>query len=204
MPNAARVVKHTPPSPPPGGRGGPSRLKPLLDAAARRFRQAGYDGASMRDIAGDVGMLPGSVYYHFPSKEELFVAVLAEGIRHITEAVEAAVAGAADPWDRLAAAAGAHMTALLDGGDYAQVVIRDARPHGTHPDRLIAHRDAYEDIFRRLIDDLPLSADADRTRVRLMLLGALNASPGWYRPGGATPDELGRDFVAMLKKSLSL
>lgn len=203
MPNTARIVKEI--APPPGGRGGPSRLKPLLDAAARRFREAGYDGASMRDIAGDAGMLPGSVYYHFPSKEELFVAVLAEGIRRITEAVETAVAGtAAGPWDRLAAAAGAHMTALLDGGDYAQVVIRDARPHGTQPERLIALRDAYEDIFRRLIDDLPLAAGADRTRVRLMLLGALNASPGWYRPGGATPDELGRDFVAMLRKSLSL
>ena len=95
------------------------------------------------------------------------------------------------------------MTALLDGGDYAQVVIRDARPQGTHSERLIALRDAYEDIFRRLIDGLPLAADADRTRVRLMLLGALNASPGWYRPGGATPDDLGRDFVAMLRKPLS-
>ena len=66
-----------------------SRLPLVLDAAARFFREKGYGYTSMRDIAGVAGMLPGSLYYHFASKEELLVAVYAEGVRRIKEAVQA-------------------------------------------------------------------------------------------------------------------
>jgi AcrR family transcriptional regulator len=175
----------------------------LLDAAAGQFRRLGFSGASMRDIAGAAGMLAGSAYYHFPSKEMLFVAVHEEGIRRITAAVVSALAGVDDPWARIEAAARAHLSALLDGGDYAQVVIRDVPgdAHETHA-RLIALRDAYEQIFRDLVAALPLPPGVDKGRLRLMLLGALNWATRWYRPGGASPEEIARDFVALLRQSL--
>lgn len=180
-----------------------NRRQSLLDAAARQFRERGYSAASMRDIAGQAGMLAGSAYYHFPSKEELLVAVHEEGIRRITEAVEGALVGLTDPWARLEAVATAHLEALLDGGDYAQVVIRDLpRDAEAARARLIGLRDTYEDIFRRLVDDLPLPADVDRGRLRLMLLGALNWSPRWYCAGGVPPKRLAQDFIAMLRQPL--
>jgi AcrR family transcriptional regulator len=180
-----------------------NRRQRLLDAAARQFRERGYSAASMRDIAGDAGMLAGSAYYHFPSKEELLVAVHEEGIRRITGEVERALVGLTDPWARLEAAAVAHLEALLDGGDYAQVVIRDLpQDAGAVRVRLIGLRDAYEDIFRRLIADAPLPAGIDRGLLRLMLLGALNWSPRWYRAGGVPPARLARDFIAMLRQPL--
>ncbi|HSM22357.1 MAG TPA: helix-turn-helix domain-containing protein, partial [Rubrivivax sp.] len=43
----------------------------MLDAAARLFCRQGYDGTSVRDIARAVGMLPGSLYCHFATKEDL-------------------------------------------------------------------------------------------------------------------------------------
>jgi AcrR family transcriptional regulator len=46
----------------------------------------------MRDIAAASGMLAGSLYYHFASKEELLVAVYAEGVRRISVSVRAALA----------------------------------------------------------------------------------------------------------------
>src|SRR5262245_20546309 len=94
-----------------------NRLPLILDAAARLFRARGFHGASVRDIVAAVDMLPGSLYYHFATKEALLAAVYAEGVRRVSEAVGAAVADKRDPWERLEAAAVAHLEALLQESD---------------------------------------------------------------------------------------
>ncbi len=47
----------------------------ILDEAERLFRISGYNGVTMRDIAVNVGIKQASLYYHFPGKEQIFVAV---------------------------------------------------------------------------------------------------------------------------------
>jgi len=177
-----------------------NRLPRILDEAAALFREKGYAAASMRDIAGAVDMLPGSLYYHFASKGELLVAVYAEGVRRISEAVAQAVEGKRDPWNRLEAGCVAHLESLLQSSDYAQVVTR-VRPSDA-PDvaaELVRLRDGYEDVFRGMIDSLPLARRVDRRMLRLMLIGALNWSQIWYRRGKDTPQRIARDFVALLR-----
>jgi len=49
----------------------------LLDAAERAFSAKGYDGASMREITAEAGANLAAAHYHFGSKEDLFVAVVA-------------------------------------------------------------------------------------------------------------------------------
>src|SRR5512139_3144151 len=73
------------------GRSTDSRRPALLDAAARLFAERGFAGTSMRDIAASVGMLSGSIYYHFPSKQALLMAVHEESVRHTVRAVDAAM-----------------------------------------------------------------------------------------------------------------
>lgn len=179
-----------------------SRLPQVLDHSARLFLEKGFHGASVRDIAGSVGMLPGSLYCHFDSKEDLLVAVYAEGVRRLSEAVEDALeraaGGGAGPWQRLEAACVAHLQALLDGSDFAQVMVR-VQP-GEAPGaarRLVALRDGYERHFRALIDALPASARRDH--LRLMLLGALNWVPSWYRSGKDSPSAIAHAFIALLR-----
>ena len=101
-----------------------SRLPRLLDEAARAFAQRGFAAASVREIVEPVGMLPGSLYCHFATKEALLAAVYKEGVERIGAAVDAAIEPLADPWQRLEAACVAHLTSLLDQTDYSQVVIR--------------------------------------------------------------------------------
>lgn len=177
-----------------------NRLPLVLDAAARLFAGKGYGATSMRDIAGAAGMLPGSLYYHFASKEELLVAVYEEGVRRIKAALAPALAQPGDPWQRLENACAAHLAGLLEGSDYGQVVIR-VRPDDA-PDvapRLVALRDEYEHAFSQAIQDLPLPPRTDRRALRLMLLGALNWSQTWYRPGKDSPQALARRFVRLLR-----
>lgn len=48
----------------------------ILDAAARRFAEEGYDDVTLREVAGDAGVDPALVVRYFGSKEDLFAAAL--------------------------------------------------------------------------------------------------------------------------------
>jgi AcrR family transcriptional regulator len=199
----SRAAASAPPAAP--ARRASSRLPLLLDEAARAFAQRGFAAASVREIVGPVGMLPGSLYCHFATKEALLVAVYKEGVERIGAAVDTAVAPLDEPWRRLEAACVAHLKSLLDQTDYSQVVIR-VRPSDAPAAaaELIALRDGYEKRFARLVAALPLARATDRTMLRLMLVGALNWSQTWYRAGGgATPEKIARRFVGVMKASLT-
>ena len=62
------------------GADGPEGRRRILDVAAALFLERGYVGTSLRDIARAVGMKPGSLYYHFASKEALLEAILERGM----------------------------------------------------------------------------------------------------------------------------
>jgi len=156
----------------------------------------------MRDIARAVGMLPGSLYWHFETKEALLAAVYVKGVQQISGAVLVAVKKQEDPWQRLEAACVAHLEAILHDDDYAQVVIR-VRPADVPvvQESLVELRNGYEALFTRLVADLPLARGTDRRALRLMLMGAMNWSQTWYRPGGRfNPRSIARKFIALLRQ----
>jgi AcrR family transcriptional regulator len=178
-----------------------SRAPQVLERAAVWFARKGYEAASIRTIVAEVGMLPGSLYAHFANKEQLLLAVYAEGVRRIRAAVDQAVARESEPWARLTAACAAHLEALAARNAFAQVVVR------VHPDdvpaaraRLVALRRDYEAVFRGLIADLPLPADSDRRALRLLLLGALNWSPAWFSPRAGAPARVAAAFIAWVRE----
>ncbi len=179
-----------------------NRRQLLLDAAARCFA-GGYHGTSMRDIAKATGMLPGSIYYHFTSKEELLLAVYEHGVKRIAERVDAAIERETEPWGKLEAAAVAHLEALLRQSDYTRVMIRvPPEEAGGVAERLRELRDQYEERFRRLVAELPLPPRVDRRYFRLLLIGGLNWSHVWYRPGKDAPATIARRMLAVIRQQL--
>lgn len=182
-----------------------SRLEPLLDAAAGHFAAKGYRETTIRDISGAIGMLPGSVYYHFHSKHELLLAVYEEGVRRMLERVEnAAGEKAADPWEQVENTLIAHLDAILDQSDYARVLISVRPEHVPEVEKDLRRlRDRYEKRFRTLIEAMPLPRGTDRGLLRLMLIGAANWAQVWYRPGGKSPAEIARAYVEFLKNPLA-
>ena len=74
-----------------------NRSKQVLDAAAELFSSQGFHLTSMRDIAAQAKMLPGSIYYHFASKEELLLTAYEEGVKRIAYQVDVAIAAERDP-----------------------------------------------------------------------------------------------------------
>ncbi len=178
-----------------------NRSRQILDAAAGLFAQFGYDGTSMRDIAARVCIRPASLYYHFPSKADLLVQVLEQGVEVLDHRVRKALHGESEPWRRLEAACVAHMETLLEGNDYVRVLSAEipARRAETLRGQLLVHRDRYEGVFRELIDDLPVAPDVDRKLLRLTLLGAIAWSMFWYKPDGDSPAHIARHMVRLIR-----
>lgn len=164
----------------------------ILDAAARLFLDRGYADTTLRDIAAAAGVKAGSIYYHFSSKDEMLTEILDQGITRITVAVESALAatGGAPHGSRIEAAVLAHLVALFEHGPYtaAHVSVFQKAPSHLIEAGLPA-RDAYERIWADLLvaaqADGAIAKDLDLRVARLSLLGAMNTTLDWFRPGGA-------------------
>ncbi len=177
---------------------GDTRRRDIIRAAARLLGEHGYAGTSMRDIAAAVGMLPGSLYYHFPSKDVLIEEIFNHGTAVLSAAIESAVADAADPWDRLERACVTHLTAHLSDNAFATVVASESlkTPPALRA-RLVDYRDRYESLFAALVAALDLPEAIDRSIYRVSLLSTLNAVSAWYRPGGKPPAYIARQIFTI-------
>ena len=190
---------HSAPSEKPNKRAD-SRRRLLLDEAAALFCQKGYEGTSIRNIATAVGMLPGSIYCHFPSKDELFFAVYEEGVARITKRLRSATGGIDDPWACLEAACAAHMETILDQSVYAKVIVRvQPRDVPGISARLVSLRDEYEQLFRSLIGVVPTAPGGDPLIFRMLLLGGMNWAQNWYQDSKIPPGEIAGKFVQLLR-----
>jgi len=58
-----------------GGQASGSTREKILDVALDLFTDQGFDGTSMREIAGRLGITKPSIYYHFASKEDILLAL---------------------------------------------------------------------------------------------------------------------------------
>lgn len=180
------------------------RRDDVLEAAAALFATKGYAATSIRDIAQLVGLMSGSLYYHFASKEEILLEAHAKGVAQVTDAVHNALSCCPDtPWDRIQAACRGHLTALLGPSPFSQVMTPQFPQSFEGPlrDVLLEQRDTYEQIFRRLVSDLALPPDVDAGLFRLSLLGALNWTLTWYRADGDdSPEDIADNIVSIFRR----
>lgn len=205
-PGAEIAASDTAPGTAARGEGGRRKNKRevVLLKAAELIARHGIDGTSMRDIAAAADMLPGSLYYHFASKEEMVLAIHKRVVGDMTRSVEQAVEAAQSPWDRLERAAIAHLEALLETGNMVAIISPHFEQHREDLNReLRAQRDAYEVMFRELFEALDLPGDVDRGLLRLQLLGALNWVPVWYNADDKrSAGEIARAFVSTIRAGL--
>ena len=77
-------------------------IQPRIVRAARaRFLAEGVDGASLRTIAADAGTSVGMIFYYFPTKDDLFLAVVEEVYARLLDDLRRALSGDAPVRERL-------------------------------------------------------------------------------------------------------
>ena len=161
----------------------------VLGAAAELFVAQGYAGTTLRQIAEAAGIKAGSVYHHFDSKEDLFAAVLGEGIVIMIDAFEKAAAsldGTESAADRLNTHVRAHLHAVFENGPFttAHVTTFSSAPEDLRK-RLVPRRDDYEAFWSSLVNELlPHLSARERRLHQLLLFGAMNTTVEWFDPQG--------------------
>lgn len=177
------------------------RKRQILEIAAQLFAERGYRGTSIREIGNRAGVLGGSLYHHIKSKDSLFVELHNAALDAAADRIDAAIERAEDPWTRLELACVELVEIQLDVNSLTFPLMNDFRE--VPPDvraQLIARRDQFEAVFRRLVDDLPLPADTDRSIYRNLLLAQMNSVPHWFKPGRLSPAEIGREIARLFRR----
>ena len=190
-----------------------SRRRAIEDVASDLFRDRGYAGTSIRDIARALSVQGASLYSHVTSKEDVLWSIVARTANRFEAAADAAEADAearrpGDPMEALAALVHAHVAVLTADVDAAGVFVHEWRALG--PERraeILARRDAYQARFRRRIEDgvaVGAFALTDVALATSTILSALNGVAAWYDPAGRLPaDRIADHLVDLTTRMLS-
>lgn len=168
--------------------------------AAALFRSKGFNGTSMAELAGEVGITKSSLYHHFPSKQALLSEIIEMTVNRVTPLLAEVADSDFTARERLARAVDLHTVEGLRDQDAVACFFEEGRYLA--PDFMVAHvakRDHYERIFRQIVEDGIASGeflDQDPGLAVKAILGMCNSAVRWYRPGGGhTPEEIASEFA---------
>jgi AcrR family transcriptional regulator len=178
----------------------------ILDAAAFVFRRKGYAHARLSDIARKSRTQTSSIYYYFDSREAIVFEVLSianeKTALYVTNAM-AELPGGASARDRISAAIHGHFRIVLSDNDYTSAHMRifDQLPDKVQRHFLeVLDRNAglWRELFEAARAEGVIGADVDLSVLRLLLLGMMNWSIEWFKPGRMSVDQIADQAVRML------
>jgi AcrR family transcriptional regulator len=187
----------------------------LLDAAARAFTTHGYAAASIDMIAHLIGVTKGSVYYHYRNKADLFFAVHKKALIMNLRIQHPVVSDdSLDPIEKLRRMVYGHAMLMMDYFYYQRITVQGVELHQSASttaqerqdlEQLIAMRDAYEDLFRRVLEEGIEKGACVDMNVRLAvraILGALNWITVWYQPRETESDDYKKNVAEQLTRQV--
>ena len=179
----------------------------ILEAAAQVFRQKGFHGASMNDIAEVASLKKASLYHHVSSKQEILLEILDRALQLLLEQISS-ITNQNIPADRkLRLMIRAYLQILVENIDLATVLLfehrsLERRQHARH----IPNRDKFESLWKDVIAEGVKSrlfkCDNPALATRA-LLGIMNWTITWYRADGELSiEEIADQYSSLLLNGL--
>lgn len=165
----------------------------IMDCAAALFAKEGYPSAKMQDVATACGATKSMLYHYFPAKDDLLFAMLMEHLERVVLGIEEAIATRGQPRDKLMALVQTYTQKSTQSRRRHMIAMQDVKylPKPKQVPLIELQRrltDRVSDLLRELNPGLPDGAYKPYT---MMLIGMLNWTDMWYRPGGTMkPQEL--------------
>jgi AcrR family transcriptional regulator len=182
------------------------RKREILDAASRVFRRRGLHATGMRDIAAELGMAVGNLYYYFKDKEALLAFVQEDALAGLLALAERVRGLPLRADGKLFLLLEGHVVLLNEGtpGSLAHLEVEalGERFRQAVQDR----RDLYERSFREVVEEgiaAGVFRPADPKVAALAILGSVNWTVKWFRPEGRkSAREIGRECAELLVRGL--
>lgn len=162
----------------------------ILDQAQRLFFAHGYHGVSIRDIVQACGLSNAALYYHFGSKQNLFVEAFKEYVAILVKKVQEVGAGQGSCAERLIRLAEAYAQFVLDSRIESQILLRDLMEFDSEEIRHLI-RDAEGQIpsmFASVLGEGIAASEVravDAHRISLLVHGMINALTAHHMLGRA-------------------
>jgi AcrR family transcriptional regulator len=185
------------------------KKREILLAASRVFRVRGLHATGMRDIAAELGMAVGNLYYYFEDKEDLLAFVQESALSSLLDMAARVRALDLRPDQKVWLLLQEHVVRLNDPEEGTPGSLAHLEVEALGEIRrtaVLAQRDEYERILRRLIEegmDRQVFRQVDAKVAALALLGAVNWTVKWFRPeGGKSARQIGREAAETLVRGL--
>jgi len=186
-------------------RNGSKRLQ-ILKSAAVAFRRRGYYGTSVEEIARDLEMTKGNLYYYFRDKEEILFACHQYALDILLKMLKRVETGPRSPEERLRRVIAVFIHTMIDelGGTTLMMDI-----HPLSPARLkiiIAKRDRFDQGIRHIVAEgikTRVFRAVDPKLVTFAILGSMNWISYWFDPeGDSSSVEIAEEFADYLLAGL--
>lgn len=168
-----------------------TRRDELLAITARLFAEKGFRNTTVRDIADEAGILSGSLYHHFDSKESMVDEILSTFQEELFGQYDEILASDADPRTKLEQAVRVSFDAIDQHHSEVAIFQNDAAYLSTLAgfayldQRHSQSREFWMTLLREGLDAGVLRADLDLDLVYRFIRDTVWVAVNWYRPGGS-------------------
>jgi len=183
----------------------PSRREELLAIAARLFAEKGFRNTTVRDIADAAGILSGSLYHHFDSKESMVDELLDSFQRSLWEEYDAIEASDRTPREKLEAVVRASFDAIDRNHSEVAIFQTDAaylagfERFAYLGERNTRFRNLWTGLLTEGVKSGELRSDLDVELVYRFLRDTVWVAVLWYRPGGdLSPAQVADQYLHIL------
>ena len=186
------------------------RRDELLKIAAELFATKGFKNTNVRDFADAAGILSGSLYHHFDSKESMVDELLDTFQQELFAEYDEILAGDRTPRAKLDAVVRASFAAIDRHHSEVAIFQNDAgylagfERFGYLTERNDRFHNLWTGLLQEAVDAGELRADLDIELVYRFLRDTVWVAVTWYRPGGAlSADEVASQYLSILFEGIA-
>lgn len=158
------------------------RRKEIVDAASQVFSAVGFYRADMNEIAKLANIAKGTVYLYYPSKKDLFLAVISVGLKHLSDIIENTIKDVENPLEELKISIISYTTFFKENQPFYRILL--------HPDKEV--KDDIERTWQNYtLSKIPSIADTLERGIILGLFREINTNTVSYMILGMIDQTLG-------------
>ncbi|MET7794487.1 TetR/AcrR family transcriptional regulator [Micrococcus luteus] len=173
--------------------------------------EQGYNATTVRKIADEAGMLAGSLYYHFDSKESMLEEILRTFLDELWEGYDAVLDAELDPRRTLEALV-TESFREIDRHRAAVAIYQKESRHLAAQQRFAFLADSQRNFEKAWLSTLERGVAAEVFRADLdirltyrFVRDTVWVAASWYRPGGQhSPEEIARQYLSMVLDGISV
>ncbi|MGW7045613.1 TetR/AcrR family transcriptional regulator [Streptomyces avermitilis] len=189
----------------------PERRRELLDTAAEVFAEQGYNATTVRKIADHAGMLAGSLYYHFDSKESMLEEILRTFLDELWDGYDTVLDAELGPRETLEALV-TESFREIDRHRAAVAIYQKESRHLVAQERFAFLAESQRRFEKAWLATLERGVAAEVFRADLdirltyrFVRDTVWVAASWYRPGGQhSPEEIARQYLTMVLDGIAV